>query len=206
VNANPFQSSKASKKPKTYTNDSILEALRDLSGGVGKTVAKDVAGKVGSDAITSVFGTLRQGEPVRVPDRNIKPEQKPEKFYPPIARPEARPAAPQPMKEDQQKLAQQIEAVRQELKAIAASIQSLNSEIGKAVEAVPVNPGVYHANFFERLKSVLIILKEQIDDSRAWLQLSAQKKQKKLGYWGMFKKHGTSFGLSNERSIATSAG
>ena len=69
-----------------------------------------------------------------------------------------------------------------------------------------MDPGIYHVNFFERLRSILKVLREQIDDSRTWLALSAQRKQKKLGYWGMFKKHGTSFGLSNERSIATSAG
>lgn len=209
MNVNPFQSAKPVKKP-TYTNDSILEALRDLSGGVGKTVAHDVAGKVATDALSSLFGSvpkqsgeLRANQPINMPDRQ---QPRPERFYPPFTRPEVRPVAPRPiMHEDQQKLAQQIESVRHELKAIAASIQSLNKEIGNAVEAVPVNPGIYHANFFERLRSVLKVLREQIDDSRSWLTMHSDRKQKK-GYWGMYKKHGTTFGLSNERSLATSAG
>lgn len=206
MNSSPFQSQKPAKGRVKYTNDSILEALRDLSGGVGKTVAKDVVGKVGSDALTSVFGTLQQGEPMNIPDRKAQPEPKPERFYPSFMQPEVRPVAPRPViHEDQQKIAQQIESVRHELKAIAASIQSLNTEIGKAVREVPVNPGVYHANFFERLKSILTVLREQIDDSRSWLTMHTSRK-KKMGYWGMYKKHGTTFGLSNERSIATSAG
>ncbi len=212
MNANPFQSAKPPKKPAAYTNDSILEALRDLSGGVGKTVTHDVAGKVATDALTSIFGTptsqqgeLRPNQSVNVPDRQAA-RQRPERFYPPFMRPEVRPVAPRPViHEDQQKLSQQIEAVRQELKAIAASIQSLNADIGKAVNEVPVNPGIYHANFFERLRSVLKILREQIDDSRSWLTMHTSRK-KKMGYWGMYKKHGTTFGLSNERSLATSAG
>lgn len=210
MNTNPFQSTKQQKKP-AYTNDSILEALRDLSGGVGKTVTKDVAGKVATDALASLFGApvkptsgeLKPNQPVEIPNRQPQPE--PERFYPPFARAEMRPAAPPVMKEDQQKLTQQIESIRHELKAIAVSIQSLNSEIGKAVNEVPVNPGIYHANFFERLKSVLKMLREQIDDSRSWLTMHASRK-KKMGYWGMYKKHGTTFGLSNERSLATSAG
>lgn len=212
MNSNPFQSAKPAKKPAAFTNDSILEALRDLSGGVGKTVTKDVAGKVATDALTSILGApaQQQGElkpntPIQIPDQQRAPEARPERFYPPFMRPEARPVARPVIKEDQQKLAQQIEAVRQELKAIAASIQSLNAEIGKAVQEVPVNPGIYHANFFDRLKSVLKVLREQIDDSRSWLTMHTSRK-KKIGYWGMYKKHGTTFGLSNERSIATSAG
>lgn len=206
MNTSPFQSVKPTKKPTTYTNDSILEALRDLSGGVGKTVTRDVAGKVASDALSSLLGgDMRPNQPVDFPDRMPMPKR-PERFYPPFMRPEVRSVAPRPViKEDQQKLAQQIESVRQELKAIAASIQSLNAEIGKAVAEVPVNPGVYHANFFERLKSILKILREQIDDSRSWLTMHTSRK-KKMGYWGMYKKHGTTFGLSNERSLATSAG
>lgn len=212
MNSNPFQSAKPAKKPAAYTNDSILEALRDLSGGVGKTVTKDVVGKVATDAFTSILGapSMQQGElkpnqTITIPDRQTAPEPRPERFYPPFMRPEARPVARPVIREDQQKLAQQIESVRQELKAIASSIQSLNKDIGKAVMEVPVNPGIYHANFFERLKSVLKILREQIDDSRSWLGMQSNRKKKK-GYWGMYKKHGTTFGLSNERSIATSAG
>lgn len=213
MNSNPFQSTKPAKGRTKYTNDSILEALRDLSGGVGKTVTRDVAGKVATDALTSILGAapkqqgeLRPNQPINIPDRQANQEPRPERFYPPFMRPEVRPVAPHPIiKEDQQKLAQQIESVRHELKAISASIQSLNKDIGKAVTEVPVNPGVYHANFFDRLRSVLKILREQIDDSRSWLTMHTSRK-KKMGYWGMFKKHGTSFGLSNERSLATSAG
>lgn len=213
MNSNPFSSAKAVRKPKAYTNESVLEALRGLSGGVGKTVTKDVVGKVGVDALTSILGSapkqqgeLRPNQPIIIPDRQVHEPQS-ERTYPPFLRPEVKPvAAHSIMHEDKEQLNKQIESIRHELKAISASIQSLNTDIGNAVREVPVNPGVYHANFFDRLKAILIVLREQIDDSRSWLALSAQKKQKKLGYWGMFKKHGTSFGLSNERSLATSAG
>ena len=213
MNNTAFQQTKPAKRPKTFTNDSVLEALRDLSGGVGKTVARDVAGKVSEDALASLFGSpvkqqgdLRPNEPIVMPDKSARPDSRPERFYPPFMRPEVRPVPRMPVpKEDPQKLGQQIEAVRAELKALAASIQSLNTEIKKAVSEVPVDPGIYHVNFFERLRSILKVLREQIDDSRSWLTMH-QSRKKKMGYWGMFKKHGTSFGLSNERSLATSAG
>jgi hypothetical protein len=203
MNNTAFQQSKPAKKPTIYSNDSILEALRDLSGGVGKTVTRDVAGKVASDALASILGApvkqgeLRPGESIDFPaERTPRPQMR---------HPEVRPTEKTVFHEDQQ-IKQQLEAVRAELAALSKSMKMLTTDIQKAVAEVPVAPGVYHVTFYEQLRAVLQILREQIDDSRTWLALSTQRKQKKLGYWGMFKKHGTTFGLSNERTLATSAG
>ncbi|MCX6792152.1 MAG: DUF5660 domain-containing protein [Candidatus Gottesmanbacteria bacterium] len=203
MNNTAFQQTKQPKRPTAFNNDSILEALRDLSGGVGKTVTRDVAGKVASDALASLLGApvkqgeLRQNEVIDFPmERQPRPHMR---------RPEIQPAQKVIFHEDAQ-IKQQLEAVRAELSALSKSMHLLNTEIQKAVAEAPVMPGIYHVTFYEKLRSVLAMLREQIDDSRTWLALSAQRKQKKLGYWGMFKKHGTTFGLSNERSIATSAG
>lgn len=203
MNNTAFQQPKPVKKTSTYTNDSILEALRDLSGGVGKTVTRDVAGKVASDALSSLFGSpLKQGEMRPNESIDFPVERQPRRE---IRRPEIQPAQKVIFHEDPQ-IKQQLEAVRAELAALSKSIKMLTIDIQRAVTEVPVAPGVYHVTFYEKLRAVLQMLREQIDDSRTWLTLSAQRKQKKLGYWGMFKKHGTSFGLSNERSLATSAG
>ncbi len=197
-----FQSTKQPKRPAGYANDSILEALRDLGSGVGKTVARDVAGKVASDALSSLFGTVpKQGEMHANESINFHPAERApaQKAHHPETNHAAR------VTEDQAKMKQQLEAVRAELKALSASMHSLNVEVQKAIAEVPVQPGIYHLNFFERLKNMLQILREQIDDSRSWMTMHSTRKQKK-GYWGMYKKHGTSFGLSNERSLATQAG
>ena len=203
MNNTAFQQTKPAKRPAAYTNDSILEALRGLSGGVGKTVTRDVAGKVATDALASLFGApLKQGEmrPNEVIDFPVERQHRPM-----ARRPEIQPVQKVIFHEDPQ-IKQQLEAVRAELSALSKSMKMLTVEIQKAVTEAPVAPGVYHVTFYEKLRSVLAMLREQIDDSRTWLALSTQRKQKKLGYWGMFKKHGTSFGLSNERSLATSAG
>lgn len=191
------------KKPQRPANDSILESLRSLGSGVGKTVAKDVTGKIASDALSSLFGTppkqqgeLRPNSPV-----DMRPERTP---FPGFRRPEVQPRAPY-VAQVEPHLKEQIEAIRTELKALAGSIRSLNSEMQRTIMEVPVEPGIYHKNFFERLRSVLQLLREQIDDSRTWMSLYNGRKQKK-GYWNSYKKHGTQFGLSNERTMATQAG
>jgi hypothetical protein len=187
-------------KKKTFSyNDSILESLRGLSGNVGKTVTSDVVSKVGSDAFRSLLGSMPASGELK-PNREINiAEKNPQQ---PFRRPEV---SAQMRHQEDSEIRQKIEAVRAELMALSRSITSLNTEVQKAVAEVPVHPGVYHVNFLERLRSVIKMLREQIDDSRTWLQLwSSRKKQK--GYWGMYKKHGTNFGLSNERVLSTQAG
>lgn len=198
-----FQTHNGPKQQPKQHGDSILESLRTLGSGVGKSVAKDVTGKIASDALSSLFGSpvKHQGELTANNPLNLRSERQP---FPGLRRPEMQPRAPFVYKEEPH-LKEQIESIRAELKALAASISSLSSEIQKSVNEVPVDPGVYHKNFFERLKSVLMALREQVDDSRSWLSLQNNRKQKK-GYWGSYKKHGTSFGLSNERTLATQAG
>jgi hypothetical protein len=197
-----FQQNQPKKQP-VASNDSILESLRTLGSGVGKTVAKDVTGKIASDALASLFGApiKTQGELKANNPINFGRERMP---FPGFRRPEIRPREPY-VPQVEIHLKEQIESVRAELKALSASIKSLNTEIEKTISAQPVNPGIYHKNFLDRIRSMIVLIREQIDDSRTWLNLSSSRKQKR-GYWGMYKKHGTSFGLSNERSMATSAG
>lgn len=199
-----FQSSQPkAKSAQKYSNDSILESLRSLGSGVGKTVAKDVTGKIATDALSSLFGApiKQQGELKPNAAVDVRPERAP---FPGFRRPEvrAREAFVAPVEPH---LKEQIEAIRVELKALAASIKNLSTDIQKTVTELPVDPGVYHKNFFERIRSILQLLREQVDDSRTWLSLHNGRKQKR-GFWGMYKKHGTQFGLSNERTLATQAG
>lgn len=184
------------KKVVAYTNDNILESLRGVGGNVVKTTA-DTATKISSDVLSSLFGSLpKTGE--------LTPD-KPVEFEPQVVVKRTDVLRPPTVNIQEINLKQQIEAVRMELKGIADSLKNLHQDVQKTINEVPVEPGVYHINFFARLRSLLKILREQIDDSRTWLNLSTGRK-KKMGYWGMLKKHGTTFGLSGERAIATQAG
>lgn len=188
------------KKVTQYTNDNILESLRGVGGNVVKSTA-DTATKISSDVLSSLFGSLPKTGELK-PDQavDLTPEKQP---ILQVARPDI--LRPPTVNIQEINLKQQIEAVRMELKGIADSLKNLHQDVQKTINEIPVEPGVYHVNFFARLRSLLKILREQIDDSRTWLNLSTGRK-KKMGYWGMLKKHGTTFGLSGERAIATQAG
>ncbi len=199
----PSFSQQKQKRPTQRSTANVLETLHDISGGVGKTVVNDVAGKVASDAFASLFGNfpsqpqeMRPNESVPMPRHAENASLSPHQQESNIAK---------LMSQDQMVVKQQVEAVRQELKALIGSLKQLHQEIGAAVSQDPVEVGVYHLNFYEQLRVFIKMLRLQVEDSRTWLS-THQSRKKKNGYWNKYKKHGTSFGLSNERTLATQTG
>ena len=200
----PIPQSVQKKKQASYTNDSVLESLRDLGSGVTKTVTKDVIGRVASDALSSLFGQPTGGD--------FKPRQPVVESFPDInpnrLSQVRRPEVYKPFVADRREepgVKEKVAEVRAQLVGLAATIKKFNRDVERAVEEIPARPGIYHLNFLERLRGVIMILKQQIEDSGSWLALWSQRKQKKQ-YWGLYKKHGTSFGLSSERGVSTQAG
>lgn len=192
------------KKQSSFTNDSVLESLRDLGSGVTKTVASDLVGRVASDALSSLFGQPTGGDfKPRQPVVESFPEHNPNRLSQ-VRRPEVY----KPFIADRREepgVREKVAEVRAQLVSLASTIKKFNSEVTRAIEDMPARPGVYHLNFLERLRGVIMILRQQIEDSSSWLALWSQRKQKKK-YWGLYKKHGTSFGLSSERGVSTQAG
>lgn len=201
----PLPSSQTSspKKQPAITNNSVLESLRDLGSGVGKSIAKDVVGGVATNVLTSLFGQPTGGD-LKPPQPFVEayPERQP--FRPGLRKPEVY----KPMiaiHREEVGMKEKLDSVRMELKALASSIKNLNSQIERAIDDIPTHPGIYHVNFLERLRGIIRTLRENIEDSGSWLSLWSGRKQKKK-YWGMYKKHGTTFGLSSERNVSTQAG
>jgi len=193
------------KKQNHYKNDNVLEALGSVPTSVGKNTVSEFS-KIGGDIVASLIGgmpasgELRPNQPIEFGD--TKPERQ-EVVQP--ARVEAH-TQPRPnMDAIEAETKRQLDAIRAELKALIVSLKNLHNEVATAVNQEVVNPGVYHLNFYEQLRTFIKVLREQVEDSRTWLA-SFSTRKKKMGYWGMYKKHGTTFGLSNERSLATAAG
>ncbi|HLD24379.1 MAG TPA: DUF5660 family protein [Patescibacteria group bacterium] len=192
------------KKQNHYKNDNLLEAIGSVPSSVGKTTVSEVS-RIGGDIFTSLLGSTPQSGELQ-PNQPIELGKQPDQLPQPEVQPVRVEAYPKPNIDAlEMETRKQLEAIRQELKALIASLKNLHQEVQTAVSQEVVNPGVYHINFFEQLKTFLKVLRQQIEDSRTWLAAFTTRK-KKLGYWGMFKKHGTTFGLSSERSLATAAG
>lgn len=103
---------------------------------------------------------------------------------------------------------QRIQDIMAELQKLVKSSKMLEVQFREvSVEQTPVQSGEYHMNFFEWMLIVIKQAREKVEDSGAWLNTVKGKRGKKqTGYWEMFKKHGTTFGMSNERAVATQTG
>jgi hypothetical protein len=190
------------KKQTHYKNDNVLEALGSVPTSVGTTTAAEFS-KIGADIVNSLIGGVPRSGDLQ-PNQAIEFGEKP-----------AEQAPVQPIRTEtmhrpnvdiiEMETKKQLDAIRAELKSLIVSLKNLHNEVTTAVSQEVVHPGVYHLNFYEQLRTFIHVLRQQVEDSRSWLA-SFNTRKKKMGYWGMFKKHGTTFGLSSERALATSAG
>ncbi|MBI4099998.1 hypothetical protein HY440_03245 [Candidatus Microgenomates bacterium] len=205
----------AKKKKQFVPADNPVEQLKNLSTGVVQDLSEVPAGIL--DEALKQIGLKEQKQPLNgeinlttgIQKDNAKAEQK-------DAADKMRQLHAVQSKEKevfsikQKQLEQQIGKVMQELQIEVKKLQAQTSELSGAVKSVtvetmPAKPGAYHLNYFEWVISMLRDLRKRVSESRHWLALWNQKKKQK-GYWAMFKKHGTTFAMSEERAIASANG
>lgn len=202
------------QQKKQVNSNNPIEIIKDFGLGVVRSAASDVIGGIAKNATAQIglsqnnefssSGSLEPNKAFTFPEKPQSPKDE-ELFFGEKKR------FNQSLKENNfsirdQEVQQKIQAILCELKSLAKSVEAVNKEVAKiSVEQVPLNRGVYHLNFFEWLLRTIKLARAKVSESSLWLS-SFQSRSSKKGYWQMFKKHGTSFALSNERSVASSLG
>lgn len=203
---------KGHKKPTAIDNNPI-EAITSIGHGVVDSFAKDL----GQEAVNTLWGQLlgtkeetshhipKSGDLTEGQELNLT--KKSEQSEAAIDyRGEILHGETRIKQKENAETVQQIEQILVELKALSEQTQELKIEFTQiAVERVPQNAGVYHKNLFEWMLLMVRDARQKVEASRNWLSASSKKANKK-GYWNLFKSHGTSFGLSSERVVATQTG
>ncbi len=101
----------------------------------------------------------------------------------------------------------QIQSILAEIAQLAKSVGELGKEVQIATMQAPVNPGIYHKNFFAQLRGFIADIKRRVAESKHWLAITNSRASKRQGYfWGQAQKSGTKFLLSQERYMATTTG
>jgi len=101
---------------------------------------------------------------------------------------------------------QQITAILQEIQSLAKSTGQMAHEVQIATMQAVVNPGVYHRNFFEQLRSFIKAIRAKVTESRHWLATQSARASKRSYYWGQVGASGSKYLLSSERYMVTSTG
>lgn len=206
------------KQRRPFVDENPIEAKRDIPSGVAASLTEDLLKPaitkdvweqlLGVDASstskekTKISGDILEGE-----NLDIKALEKIQYVEPGLDyRREIIHVSERTARENTFALERRIQEIIVELKKLASSSQELETAFAQvSVASAPEQPGKYHLNFFEWVLSVVHSARLRVEESQTWLALFASKRAKRQ-YWSMFKKHGTSFGLSNERVVATQTG
>lgn len=210
---------KAQKAAKAARKANVLESLKDIGSGTTNSLKNDLLKETGKDFLKQLLGQranqqknysgeFRNGESLEM-DRVLSGErEKQEKLQKQLS-------FERRLREEEQalttrrgqELRMQLQALVQELKAVAQVTPKLAEEIEIAVEQAPNNPGVYHIFFFERILLFVKDYKKNIESASTWLH-SANSRAQKKSFWGQYKsKHGgASRLLSAEDFLQRSAG
>lgn len=203
------------KKTAQYIDKNPIEAIRNIGDSAAQAFKKDVAEGAISDFWAQLLGVeektkgeLQEGQELDL--RSLKQNEEDSRNIevdPGIDyRRQILYAHEQTTSQENRGLQMQIEQVLEEIKKLANTTQELEIEYREViVEQRIEKPGKYHVRFFEWMLSAIRTARMRVEESSSWLSMFASKK-KKREYWNMFKKHGTTFGLSNERVVATQTG
>lgn len=206
-----------SKQKKTFIDQNPIESFKGIGRGVLDSTFKDL----GEDAVSDLWeqllgksipsrseyaGDLSEGQEINLKEKS-REKIKAADFEPGIDyKNEILKAETKIQHENEKTLQIKIEEILAELRKIAKSSAEIAIEFKEiTVEQRIQKPGDYHLNFFQWMLSLVKSARMKIEDSGAWLSLMKSKRDKR-NYWAMFKKHGTTFGLSNERVLATQTG
>lgn len=182
----------------------VLESLKDLDSQVPKDFLNQIIGRVPAEQKHS--GEIYPGESLEINDLfSGKHEEnlrlKKQIFLERKLTEEEKARSSQKTNE----LKLQLQALMQEVLALAKTTQNLGEDVEIAAMQAPSQPGIYHIVFFEKLLEFIRNFRKNIEDASVWLH-SSNKRAEKKNYWAMYKKKGSSFLLSPEHYLQRSAG
>lgn len=205
------------KKAKTqikHYDQNPVEAITSIGGSVGKALVEDAGKELIGDLWDQILGVEPQkqqkthGDLAEGQELDFK-KQKREVYKDPgidYRREIIHTQKTESVRENRE-IKVRIQEIVIELKKLVKSSSELEIQFKEvsAIERVPENAGTYHVNFFEWVLSTIRSAQTKVESASSWMSHMKGKKNKR-DYWSSFKKHGTSFGLSGERMVATQVG
>lgn len=184
------------------SNDVLNDLWKNLLGGSGKTMSEQL---LGASKHTSRGGDLHPGEAAHLKKKEEKA---------PAVRTEAhmeyfrgiKNADIAPKHQEDANFERQVNDIRMEIKKLISESKQLETTFKSIqIEQRVVKAGVYHQTLLTFIKSLIHSARVSLKEGSSWMN-TAKGKKKQQGYQEMAKKHGTSFTMNNERTVATQTG
>jgi hypothetical protein len=190
--------------------------MRDMGGSVVKSFTNDVVKGTAQSIFDQLLGSAKSGQAPDIsenstPDLGAFIAEK-EKQAADEARSQERAFHVHKAQETKvlfshadESLRKEIDGVRQELQMLVASMGKVEQQIEQAMMDNIVDGGLYHLNYFQKLKTWIKFMRKSLEDGSAWLQMSSGRKSK--GYfWSQEAKSGSKYSMSSERNVQMGAG
>lgn len=216
-NFKPLNARPASKPAANSTvNTSFVESMRDMGGSVMKSIKNDVVKGTAQSIFDQILGSAKTGTApdmgqANTPDLEAYIAER-ERSAAEQARGQERAFHVHKAQETKvlfshadESVRKEIQGVRQELQMLVASMGQIEQQIEQAMMDNIVDGGLYHLNYFQKLKTWIKFMRKSLQDGSAWLQMSSNRKSK--GYfWTQTAKSGNSYSQSSERNVQMGAG
>ncbi len=212
MNDNQKQKPRGQKQIK-HTN--VLESLKDVGGSTAKSLKKDVLQGASQEFLNQLFarkyGKVRSGE--ISPGETLEFDEVLSGQHEETLKLKKQIALERKLREEEKvriekksnELRLQLNAIIQEVSLLSQTTQELTQETQIAAMQAPIEPGIYHVIFFEKLLEFIKSFRKKIEESKIWLHASNNRAQKK-NYWARYKKHGGKFLLAADHYVSRSAG
>lgn len=223
MTTDPFKNFKPlNLKPRAKTNpnsrktDSFVESMRDMGSSVMSSLKNDVIKGTAQSIFDQLLGSTKSGQApdLKAPDQSLFEEMVKgrEQEAAEEAKLKERAFHQHKSQESQvlfsfadEKVRKEIEGVRQELSMLVASMGKVEMQIEQAIMDNVVDAGVYHLNYFRKLKEWIAFMRKSLSDGSAWLQATGSRKNRGY-YWQQVGKSGSKYSLSSERNVQMGAG
>ena len=222
--SDPFKNFKALNQPakpkatnRVNNTNNFVESVRDMGTSVVNSLKNDVVKGTAQSIFDQLLGSTKTGQ---APDSSVNPAAnleaiiaEREQLAAKEAREQERAFHVHKQKESQvlfsfadEKVRKEIEGVRSELAMLVKTMGKVEKQIENAIMDNVTDAGVYHLNYFQKLKTWIIFMRKSLEDSSSWLGMSAGRGKRKAYFWGQVQKSGTKYSMSSERNVQMGAG
>ena len=216
-NFKPLNSRSSPRTPtKSTRSNNFVESVRDMGSSVVDSLKNDVVKGTAQSIFDQLLGSAKTGEvpDLQSPDTSVYENwaQGREEKAADQARGEERAFHLHKQQESQvlfsfadEKVRKEIDGVRQELAMLVKTMGKIEQQIENAIMDNVSDAGLYHLNYFQKLKTWIKFMRKSLEDGGAWLQMSSGRKSK--GYfWTQEAKSGNKYSQSSERNVQMGAG
>lgn len=213
----PLNDTRKQAKAPSVHSDNFVENVRDMGSSVVKSLKNDVIKGTAQSIFDQLLGSTGTNQVPKTENpldqaklEQIIAEREAAAFE--AGKQEASPFKNPLAKESQvlfsfadEKMKQEINGVRQELSMLVKTMDKVEKQVENAIMDNITDAGVYHLNYFNKLKVWIRFMRKSLEDSSAWLQMSAGRKGKGH-YWNQVGKSGNKYSMSQERAVQMGAG